>query len=330
MQNVFALVGLTSSQGLALLVCVAVFATVMSVALPMLSGNELKSRMKAVALEREEVRARERARMSIEKERGRKGSVRQAENKGLAAAVVEKFNLKNALADEKTVGKLRIAGYRGQRPLTLFLFTRATLPLLFFVLAAAYIFGAGLLLDRPFVMRGAVCIFVAYFGFYLPNIFISNKASKRKQSISRAWPDALDLTLICVESGLTIEAAFRRVSDEIGIQSVPLAEELVLVCAELSYLQERKTAYENLFLRTGIDDVRSVSTALIQAERYGTPLGQALRTLSQESRDNRMNNAEKKAAALPPKLTVPMIIFFLPVLFAVIIGPAIIQIMHTT
>ena len=129
MQSVFALVGLTSSQGLALLVCVAVFATVMSVALPMLSGNELKSRMKAVALEREEVRARERARMSIEKERGRKGSVRQAENKGLAAAVVEKFNLKNALADEKTVGKLRIAGYRGQRPLTLFLFTRATLHL---------------------------------------------------------------------------------------------------------------------------------------------------------------------------------------------------------
>ena len=123
MQSVFALVGLTSSQGLALLVCVAVFATVMSVALPMLSGNELKSRMKAVALEREEVRARERARMSIEKERGRKGSVRQAENKGVAAAVVEKFDLKSALADEKTVSKLRIAGYRGQRPLTLFLET---------------------------------------------------------------------------------------------------------------------------------------------------------------------------------------------------------------
>jgi tight adherence protein C len=330
MESVFGLIGLTSAQGLAIFVGVAVFATVMSIALPLLQGNELKSRMKAVALEREEVRARERARMSIEKERGRKGSVRQAESKGVAAAVVEKFNLKNALADEKTVSKLRVAGYRGQRPLTLFLFARATLPLLLLVVAILYIFGTGVFADRPFVMRAAVCIFAAYFGFYLPNIFISNKASARKQSIVRAWPDALDLLLICVESGLSIEAAFRRVSDEIGIQSVPLAEELVLVTAELSYLPERKSAYENLYLRTDIEDVRAVSTALIQAERYGTPLGQALRTLSQESRDNRMNKAEKKAAALPPKLTVPMIIFFLPVLFAVIIGPAIIQVMATT
>ena len=330
MQSVFALVGLTSSQGLALLVCVAVFATVMSVALPMLSGNELKSRMKAVALEREEVRARERARLSIEKERGRKGSVRQAENKGLAAIVVEKFNLKNALADEKTVGKLRIAGFRGQRPLTMFLFARATVPLVFFVLAASYVFGLGMLTDRPFMLRLTVCLFVALLGFYLPNMYISNMAAKRKKSLTRAWPDGLDLLLICVESGLSIEAAFRRVSDEIGIQSVPLAEELVLVCAELSYLPERKTAYENLALRTGLEDVRSVCTALVQAERYGTPLGQALRTLSQESRDTRMNLAEKKAAGLPPKLTVPMIVFFLPVLFAVIIGPAIIQIMAAT
>ena len=156
---------------------------------------------------------------------------------------------------------------------------------------------------------------------------MSNKAKTRKLSIQRAWPDALDLLLICVESGNAIEGAFRRVSDEIGIQSVPLAEELVLLCAELAYLTDRKTAYDNLSARTDMEGVRAVCTALIQAERYGTPLGTALRMLSQESRDTRMNIAEKKAAALPPKLTVPMIIFFLPVLFAVIIGPAIIQIM---
>ena len=330
MDSVFALIGLTSSQALALFVCVAVFATIMTVALPLLTGNELKTRMKAVALEREEVRARERARLSIEKERGRKGSVRQAESKGVAAIVVEKFNLKNALADEKTVGKLRIAGFRGQRPLTMFLFARATVPLVFFVLAATYVFGLGMLADRPFMLRLTACLIVALLGFYLPNMYISNRAAKRKKSLTRAWPDGLDLLLICVESGLSIEAAFRRVSDEIGIQSVPLAEELVLVCAELSYLPDRKTAYDNLALRTGLEDVRSVSTALVQAERYGTPLGQALRTLSQESRDTRMNLAEKKAAALPPKLTVPMIVFFLPVLFAVIIGPAIIQIMAAT
>ena len=330
MDNIFAVVGLTSSQALAIAVATCVFATMLTVALPLLSGNALKTRMKAVALEREEVRARERARLSIEKERGRKGSVRQAESKGIAAAVVEKFNLKNALVDDNTVAKLRIAGYRGQRPLTLFLFMRVTLPLAMLCLAIVYIFGIGLLAERPFMLRVAVCLIVAYFGFYLPNIYISNKATNRKKSIGRAWPDALDLLLICVESGLSIEGAFRRVSDEIGIQSVPLAEELVLVCAELSYLPDRKTAYQNLALRTGIEDVRAVSTALIQAEKYGTPLGQALRTLSQESRDTRMNAAEKKAAALPPKLTVPMIVFFLPVLFAVIIGPAVIQVMAAT
>jgi tight adherence protein C len=131
--------------------------------------------------------------------------------------------------------------------------------------------------------------------------------------------------LICVESGMSVEAAFRKVADEIGIQSVELAEELMLTNAELSFLPERRQAYDNLAMRTGVDQVKSVSQALIQAERYGTPVSQALRTLSQESRDLRMLEAEKKAAALPPKLTVPMIVFFLPVLFIVILGPAFIQ-----
>jgi tight adherence protein C len=150
--------------------------------------------------------------------------------------------------------------------------------------------------------------------------------AKRQQSIRRAWPDALDLMLICVESGMSLEMAFKKVAVEIGLQSPQLAEELVLTTAELSYLQERRKAYENLANRTGLDGVKAVCVALIQAERYGTPLGQALRVLAQENRDMRMAEAEKKAAALPPKLTVPMIIFFLPVLFAVIMGPAMIQI----
>ncbi|WP_102961036.1 type II secretion system F family protein [Mangrovicella endophytica] len=318
--------GLSSSLILSALVAVAVFATFLSIALPLLSGNELKGRMKAVALERDQVRARERARLAVDKERGR--GLRQKESKGIAALVVEQLNLKNALADEKTIANLRVAGYRGSRPLTLFLFLRAVLPILTFSVALGYVFGLGLLEERPTMMRLLVCIGAAYLGFYLPNIYISNKATKRRLSITRAWPDALDLLLICVESGNSIEAAFRRVAEEIGIQSVPLAEELVLVCAELSYLPDRKVAYDNLAARTGLDSVRAVTTALVQAERYGTPLGQALRTLSQENRDIRMNLAEKKAAALPPKLTVPMIVFFLPVLFAVIIGPAAIKVME--
>jgi tight adherence protein C len=133
------------------------------------------------------------------------------------------------------------------------------------------------------------------------------------------------MLLICVQSGMSVEAAFGRVSKEIAGQSVELAEELSLTTAELSYLQDRRQAFENLGKRTGITGVKAVTTALIQAERYGTPVGQALRVMAKENRDIRQSEAEKKAAALPPKLTVPMIVFFLPVLFIVILGPAAIR-----
>src|SRR6202008_4539935 len=169
----------------------------------------------------------------------------------------------------------------------------------------------------------------AYFGVYSPNLFLKNKIARRQLSIKRAFPDALDLLLICVESGMSIEAAFRKVSEEVGSQSVALAEEFTLTTAELSYLPDRRQAYENLAKRTDLEGVKSVCVALQQAERYGTPLGQTLRVLAQENRDMRMTEAEKKAAALPPKLTVPMILFFLPVLFVVILGPAAIRVMAT-
>jgi tight adherence protein C len=326
MDFLFRAVGLSSHAVLGILVGIAVFATFLTIALPLLGGRELKTRMKAVALERDQVRAQARARMASDKDAGRKG-LRQEVDRSFAAKVVEKLDLRKALVDDATLAKLRIAGFRTHRALTLFLFCRAVLPLVFGILAAFYIFGIGLMAEKSMMLRVFVCLAVAYLGFYAPNIFVSNASKKRSQSITRAWPDALDLLLICVESGNAIEAGFRRVADEIGVQSIPLAEELVLVCAELSYLPERKQAYENLVSRTGLEAVRSVGTALIQAERYGTPLGAALRTMAQESRDIRMAAAEAKAAALPPKLTVPMILFFIPALFAIVIGPAVIQVM---
>ena len=308
---------------LAVLVSVAVFATLFT-ALPALSGNPLKTRMKAVALERDQLRAQQKARLASEAERRRKG-LREQESVGMRS-IVEKLDLRRALADDATVAKLRMAGYRGQNPLTKFLFFRLVLPFVFLAAALVYVFGMGAFADQPDLIRGVICIIAAYAGFYVPVLYVSNKATKRKQSIQRAWPDALDLMLICVESGISVEAAFRKVAEEIGSQSVELAEELVLTNAELSFLPERKQAYENLASRTGLETVRSVSQALIQAERYGTPVAHAMRVLSAESREARMTAAEKKAAALPPKLTVPMILFFLPVLFAVILGPAGIQI----
>ena len=327
MNAILATFGITGAMLASWIIAAAVFTTIVAVAMPMLAGNQLKSRMKAVATEREELRARERARLAADRDKAKSASLRNTEQKGIAALVVERLNLRKALVDDKTVAKLRVAGLRGQRPLTLFLFARVALPLVLLIVAVFYIYGLGIMSEKPMMVRVAICIGAAYLGFYLPILYINNVAGKRRLSVTRAWPDALDLMLICVESGNSIEAAFRRVADEIGIQSIPLAEELTLVCAELSYLPDRKVAYDNLASRTGLDGVRAVCTALTQAERYGTPLGTALRTLSQENRDMRMNLAEKKAAALPPKLTVPMIVFFLPVLFAVIIGPAVLQVM---
>jgi tight adherence protein C len=165
-------------------------------------------------------------------------------------------------------------------------------------------------------------------GFYVPDLFVNNMIARRQTSIMRAFPDALDLMLICVESGMSIESAFTRVAGEIGSQSAELAEELALTTAELSYLPDRRQAFDNLAKRCGHAGVKAVATALNQAEKYGTPLGAALRVTAQENREMRMQEAERKAASLPAKLTVPMIIFFLPCLFVVIMGPAVITIKH--
>ncbi len=309
---------------LSLLAAVAVFATIVTLAMPVLQKDELGSRMKSVAIEREKLRIQERARLAEQK---KKGSLKN-ESGGFMHSMVEKLNLRKALADEKTFIKLTMAGYRKQSHIYVFLFFRVVLPILLALVATIYVFGISDM-ERPFMVRVLIVMVTAYAGFYAPNLFINNKVAKRQKSIRRAWPDALDLMLICVESGMSLEAALKKVSLEIGLQSPELAEEFTLTTAELSYLQERRQAHENLATRTGLEAVKSVSMALIQAERYGTPLGTALRALSQESRDQRMSEAEKKAAALPPKLTVPMIVFFLPILFAVILGPAIITVTET-
>ncbi len=307
----------------AVLVAIAVFATFYTLAVPFFERGDLNKRMKAVSTEREQIRARERARMNADT--GSKATLRNQNNRSVRQ-IVERFNLRKALVDDNTMNKLRAAGLRSENALNTFLVARFLLPFIFLAVAAFWMFGLGNLADKGLPIRIFIVIGIAYIGFYAPNIYISNRMGKRQQSIKRAWPDALDMMLICVESGISIEAAMRRVSEELGEQSPPLAEEMVLTTAELSFLPDRRVALENLATRTQIDLVRSVTQALIQADRYGTPVATALRVLAQEGRDERMNEAEKKAAALPPKLTVPMILFFLPVLIAVILGPAGIQV----
>jgi tight adherence protein C len=244
-------------------------------------------------------------------------------------SIVDQFNLNKWLGQETARAMLVQAGYRGQAPYVTYLFFRMVMPAVLLLFTVFYIFVI-LDLDQPAMVKLAICLAATYVGTHVPSLFLKNRIAHRQLSIKRAFPDALDLLLICVESGMSIEAGFKRVAGEVGTQSIPLAEELTLTTAELSYLQDRRQAYANLATRTNMEGVKSVCMALQQAERYGTPMGTTLRVMAQENRDMRMSEAEKKAAGLPPKLTVPMILFFLPVLFVVILGPAAIKVMAVT
>jgi tight adherence protein C len=309
---------------LSILVAIATMATILTVAMPLIETDTLGQRMKAVATERERIRARERERLMAEKG---KLNLRQ-EPKAYMKRIVERFSLSKWLGTDQAKMQMAMAGFRGPQAEVAFLFFRLVMPILWLSISAFYIFAVadfGLSLT----MRMGIIIVATYIGLKMPELYLKNVIGKRRLSMGRAFPDAMDLLLICVESGMSIEHALRKVAQEIGVQSVPLAEELTLTTAELSYLPDRRSAYENLGLRTGVESVKQIVTVLIQAERYGTPLATALRVVAKESRENRMMLAEKKAAGLPPKLTVPMILFFLPVLFAIIMTPAIIQINRT-
>ena len=302
-----------------MLISIAAFAAVLSAGAPMLQSDPLKKRMSIVSDERARLRAELKGKTASE------SRLRHQGNTGVAKQVVDVLNLRKVFEAEASRELLRQAGLRSERHLILYLSCRVGAPIGLGFLAFIYastLYGDAL---SPEVLVACAAI-GAVLGNYLPYVMLRNLISRRQASIRRAWPDSLDLMLICVESGMAIEPALQRVAQEIGSMSVALAEELALTVAELSFLQDRRKAFENLAKRTGLPQVRSVVTSLIQAERYGTPLGTALRVLAQENRDLRMAEAERKAAALPPRLTVPMMLFFMPVIFVVIMGPIVITV----
>lgn len=296
---------------------VTAVATVVAGANLLFKGDKLNTRLKSVTNRREQLRRQSRAELD--------NKTLKRESKGLLSDIERKFDLRKALEDPNVEANLQKAGLRGPGPISAFYAARLLMPILMALLAFVYVFVIEAIeIETPAFRYGSLLL-AAVIGFYLPNMYVSNIAGKRQFSIMRAFPDALDMMLICVEAGMSIEVAFQKVGREIGTASVELAEELTLTTAELSYLPERRQAYENLADRTGHEGVKAVCLALIQGERYGTPLGDALRVMAKENREMRMSAAEKKAAALPAKLTVPMILFFLPVLFIVVIGPAYIK-----
>lgn len=315
---------LVSSELLiALMLGVAVFGAVVGLAGAVMGGDPLKARVKAIA----EGRMNSSMRRSIQA-RGAEARLRETQSSGFAARLVDALKLRHVFEVEPSREMLRQAGYRGERHLVILLMARLVTPIAAGFLVYAY--SAAILASAMSPqMRVAATVGGILAGYYLPVLFVKNMVARRQASISRAWPDALDLMLICIEAGMAIEPAMQRVAREIGPISEPLEDELSLTVAELAYLQERRKAFENLAKRTGLPIVRAVVTSLIQSERYGTPLGNALRVLAQENRDMRMAEAERKAAALAPKLTVPMMVFFMPALFVVILGPVAFKLLAT-
>ncbi len=302
---------------------ISVFLSFVMVTWPYLMPDTLGARMRKVSDEREAIRIRERSKLV-----GNERPSLRTEPKKIFKDLLSRLNLVGEVNNTGMVKQLRMAGYRGQGPVVTFIAAQVIMPGVLFLAATIYAFVILKHLHYPFFVKLSGVMTATLIGYYAPGMYVKNKVGKRQTAIRRAWPDALDLLLICVESGMGLESALAKVSDEIVTQCSELAQEFTLMAAELAYLPDRAKAYANLAERTGLDAVKALVISLGQSEKYGTSLGQSLRVLAQESRDQRMSAAEKKAAALPPKLTVPMILFFLPVLLAIIITPALIQLAH--
>ncbi len=300
----------------ALLCGLAAFAVVILIWNAFLDKDPLADRLKSVAMRRDE----------FEAERRKKNSRRASlQTRSLIKQVVERFKLSQgkSLADLRL--KLRQAGYQSRDAIFIFLFAK-------FALMIA--FGVGGLSSAIFLppnkAQGSTRLFLivlgAGLGWLLPDLFIKNKAQKRAEILRRAMPDALDLMVICAEAGLGLDSALDRVGREIGLSCPELAEEIGLTSVEMNFLPDRHAALRGLAERIPLPSVLALVNTLIQTEKYGTPLAQSLRVLSAEMREERMMKAEEKAAKLPAILTVPMILFILPPLFVVLMGPAILRV----
>lgn len=306
------------SQLVIIVAAIAAFASVMALGVQVSSRDQLANRLKAVARRRQELSARQRASLK---------GVRFQPNRRVSwmKSVLGRLNLQQAIDDPAIKMRLGQAGWRRPSAAVTYIFARVAGPVAGFALALLY--TASAFAQAPFLTKAMILLAGTAAGHYLPAILVANAVQKRQQALARGFPDALDLMVICVEAGLSVEAALLKVTDEMANSAPELAEEIGLTAAELAFLGDRRQAWDNLAERTGLAQVKSLCTALVQSEKYGTPVAQALRVLSQENRETRMAAAEKKAASLPAKLTVPMIVFFLPVLFVVIAGPAAIQVM---
>jgi tight adherence protein C len=297
---------------------VAAFASVMAVASIFMQNDKFAARRKAVAFKRDELQIQQREGFQSRRR------FQPTRSESAMRNVIKQLRLGDMMEQKDLKRRLVQGGMRTTSAPVTFTFVRLAMPIGLGVLA--FFYSLSLFPDWSMQAKLLCGLVGAAFGWLLPTIYLTNAVQKRQKILTRSLPDALDLMVICVESGMSIEAAFNKVSEEMGESGPLMAEEMGLTAAELAYLGDRRAAYENLAERTGLPTFRSLTTTLLQSEKYGTPIATGLRVIAQENRDLRLNAAEKKAAALPAQLTVPMIIFFLPVLFIVIAGPAGIQV----
>lgn len=284
----------------------------------LLSRNPMAKRIKAIT------QARDNLQVELMTPGGNKARVIDEGALTFMSQVVQKLHLLKSSQTEKISSQLSRAGWRSRNALVVFLFMKAVLPI-FLALASLVFISVTSLFPLPLAGKMTVGVLAALAGFYLPELIVKNATQRRSQEIRKALPDALDLLVICAEAGLSLDAALTRVADEIGRSGPELSDEFALTAVELGFLPSRRDALENLMDRCQLQDIRAVVATLSQTEKYGTPLANSLRVLSGEFRSNRMMRAEEKAARLPATLTVPLVVFILPSLFVVLLGPAILR-----
>lgn len=297
---------------------IAAMATVLAIYAAVTVKDPMAKRVKALNERREELKAG----IIKSASRKRQSVVRRTETTDRVKETLKSLNVLQASQIAQAQQKLAQAGYRNKEMAVFVILARMVLPIALGTTAGLAIYVLDMFPDWGSFKKFAVFAGAVLVGYKAPDVFLQNKISKRTLAIRKGLPDALDLLVICAEAGLTVDAAFNRVARELGRAYPELGEEFALTAIELSFLNERKQAFDNFAWRVDLEAVRGVVTTMIQTERYGTPLASALRVLSAEFRNERMMRAEEKAARLPAIMTVPLILFILPVLFIVILGPA--------
>ncbi|ODS98831.1 MAG: pilus assembly protein TadC [Erythrobacter sp. SCN 62-14] len=296
----------------------AAFAAVLAIYAAVTIKDPMAKRVKALEGRREELKAG-----IVTASAKKRGSLRrgtQATEK--VRARLDQMKVLQQSQLELVQQKLAHAGYRNKELAVFVIGARAVLPIVLGGLSALLIWGIDYFPDWGDFQRFGLFATSVLLGYKGPELYLSNKATKRTTEVQKGLPDALDLLVICAEAGLTVDAAFNRVAKELGRAYPELGDEFALTAIELSFLNERKHAFNNLAYRVNLEAIKGVVTTMIQTEKYGTPLASALRVLSAEFRNERMMRAEEKAARLPAIMTIPLILFILPCLFVVILGPA--------